>query len=203
MNYPNTFWENRYGAEGYTYGIQPNAYFKTQLDAAGTPGRLLLLAEGEGRNAVYAAAHGWQVTAVDFSPKAREKALALAEAQGVEFEYLIADIQEFDFDAHNKWDAIALIYAHFPAEWRAAVHRKCADALAPDGILILEAFNPDQLNRTSGGPKNIDMLYTVAILKQDFEQLETIECEAFTIVLDEGDGHSGFGEVVRGCFRKK
>ena len=203
MNYPNTFWENRYQSDGYTYGTRPNAYFKAQLDAAGTPGRLLLLAEGEGRNAVYAAAKGWQVTAVDFSPKAREKALALAEAQGVEFEYLIADIQHFDFDSHGKWDAVALIYAHFPAAWRASVHRKCADALAPGGILVVEAFNPNQLSRTSGGPKNIDMLYSKTILEQDFEPLETIECKELTIVLDEGEGHSGFGEVVRGYFRKK
>ncbi len=203
MQDPIRFWEQRYENTAYTYGTKPNHYFQQQLDALEKPGRLLLLAEGEGRNAVYAATQGWQVTAIDFSANARKKALALAQEMGVNFEYLLADIQQFDISALGNWDAIGLIYAHFPPDWRVSVHQKCADALAPGGHIILEAFNPKQLNRLSGGPKNLDWLYTQNMLLQDFESLEPVMCLESTLFLQEGAGHEGFGEVVRGNFWKK
>jgi SAM-dependent methyltransferase len=203
MQDPIRFWEQRYEDTVYTYGTKPNRYFQQQLEAFDKPGRLLLLAEGEGRNAVYAAAQGWQVTAVDFSENARKKALALAKEEGVLFEYLLTDIQQFDFSAYGNWDVIGLVYAHFPPDWRSAIHQKCADALAPGGHIILEAFNPKQLNRQSGGPKNRDWLYTPSMLLQDFESLEPIKCAESTVFLQEGTGHDGLGEVVRGNFRKK
>ena len=203
MEDPMRFWEQRYEDPEYTYGVKPNRFFQQQLDAVEKPGRLLLLAEGEGRNAVYAATQGWHVMAVDFSENARKKALALARQEGVKMEYLLADIQQFDISAHGKWDMIGLIYAHFPPDWRATMHQKCADVLAPGGSLILEAFNPKQLNRQSGGPKNRDWLYAQSMLLQDFEALEPIACTEATVFLQEGSGHDGLGEVVRGNFRKK
>ena len=203
MEYPSKFWESRYEGQDYVYGTQPNRYFQQQLDAFKEPGRLLLLAEGEGRNAVYAAEKGWQVTAVDFSAKAREKALALAGERETHFQYLIADIQRFDFASCEPWDAIGLIYAHFPPEWRAETHQKCVAALRPGGKIILEAFNRKQLSRLSGGPKNMDLLYSKTMLEQDFEHLDPIESIEATVFLNEGEGHSGLGEVVRGCFQKR
>jgi len=203
MENPSEFWEHRYASAVYTYGTRPNQYFQQQLERLEKPGRLLLLAEGEGRNAVYAATKGWQVTAVDFSANAREKALALAKERGVMIEYRLEDIQQFDFSTDHQWDVIGLVYAHFPPEWRAAVHQKCAAALAPGGHIILEAFNPNQLNRQSGGPKNIDWLYTKNMLLQDFKSLEPLLCAESTVFLQEGAGHEGFGEVIQGNFSKK
>lgn len=191
------FWNDRYSKADYTYGILPNHFFKQQLDAIPTPGRLLLLAEGEGRNAVYAAQKGWQVTAVDLSEKGREKALALAAAHGVSLEYQIAKIQDYPFAQNGPWDAIGLIYAHFPPEIRFKIHQKCVKALRPGGHLILEAFNRKQLGRLSGGPKDPDMLYSKTTLEDDFEPLELLEAGAYTVYLEEGEGHNGLAEVVR------
>ncbi len=200
--YPQEFWNQRYAEETYAYGTQPNTYFKQQLDAISNPGKLLLLAEGEGRNAVYAAQQGWEVTAVDFSQVGREKALALAAQRGVTLNYHHADIQVFEFDEHGPWDLVGLIYAHFPSEARASIHAKCIQALHPGGRLILEAFNPQQINRLSGGPKNVELLYGKALLAKDFAAMEILELVEDTVLLEEGEGHLGLGEVVRGLFKK-
>ena len=203
MENPNAFWDKRYESQEYVYGIAPNRYFQQQLDAIEKPGRLLLLAEGEGRNAVYAAEKGWQVTAVDFSTSGRDKALALARERGTTIDYLLADIQHFDFAKFGAWEAIGLVYAHFPPEWRTSIHQKCAKALAPGGKILLEAFNRKQLSRLSGGPKDVEMLYSKILLEEDFELLTPVEAAELTILLNEGDGHSGLAEVVRACFQKR
>lgn len=202
INYPNSFWDTRYASDDYTYGVEPNRYFQQCLDLIPTPGRLLLLAEGEGRNAVYAAQKGWSVTAVDFSVKAKEKALALAAGKGVEIDYFVADIQQFDMKGGAPWDAIALIYAHFEPEMRAAVHQKCMEAVRPGGSIIIEAFNRHQLTRSSGGPKHIDMLYAKTMLQTDFAALDAVELLEATVFLDEGEGHAGLAEVTRAHFKK-
>jgi len=203
MENPHMFWETRYSEAGYMYGIEPNRYFQQCLDAIPTPGHLLLLAEGEGRNAVYAAQTGWTVTAVDFSEKARDKALALAAARGVTFDYLVADLQHFDIGQSATWDAIGLVFAHFTPETRHLLHQKCVRALRPGGSIILEAFNHRQLGRLSGGPKNVEMLYSKLMLQEDFEGLDTVEISEATVFLDEGEGHAGLAEVTRAHFLKR
>ncbi|MDO8368229.1 MAG: class I SAM-dependent methyltransferase [Saprospiraceae bacterium] len=202
MNNPRTFWDKRYADSVYAYGTKPNLYFQQQLDVLPKPGRLLLLAEGEGRNAVYAAEKSWQVTAVDFSEKGREKALALAAEKGVSFDYQIANIREYDLIGNGPWDVIGLIYAHFPPELRKAIHHKCIQALKPGGRVILEAFNRKQIYRLSGGPKELDMLYSKIILEHDFEGLEILEATESTTFLTEGEGHAGLAEVVRFLLKK-
>ena len=146
------FWDARYEDEGYAYGTEPNAYFRRQLDRL-PPGRLLLLAEGEGRNAVYAAKRGWQVTAVDFSDEGRAKAQRLAAAQGVRLAYQVADLTTLNWQQPGHYDAVGLIYAHLAPTDRRAVHAAVAASLAPGGHLILEAFSPRQLGLPSGGAR--------------------------------------------------
>lgn len=200
MEYPFSFWDKRYSDDAYIYGTLPNRYFKDKLDAIPNPGRLLLLAEGEGRNAVYAAEKGWQVSAVDFSRTAQDKALKLAAARGVSIDYQVGNVQDYPFDSNGPWDAIGLIYAHFPSTLRSSIHQKCAAALAPNGTLILEAFNRNQMNRLSGGPKNIDLLYSKQHLEADFEGadgIQILELGEATVSLQEGLGHEGLGDVVR------
>ena len=200
MENPQAFWDARYNDPSYVYGTDPNDFFKHQLDLIPNRKSLLLLAEGEGRNAVYAAQQGWTVTATDFSVRGREKALELAGSEKAMLNYILSDVRQFDFEGLGKWDAIGLIYAHFPAEFRREIHQKCAKALNPGGRIILEAFNPKQLNRASGGPKSPEMLYTIDMLKEDFQGLEIQEAREETIMLMEGNGHLGFGEVVRCVF---
>lgn len=197
MDNPHHFWEERYASEAYVYGTRPNRYFQEQLDGIGAPGRLLLLAEGEGRNAVYAAQKGWQVTAVDFSEQGKAKALALAARHGVEITYHIADVLKYDLVRNGPWDAIGLIYAHFKPELRRFVHRDCVAGLRTGGHILLEAFHPRQLGLSSGGPKDADMLYSQKILEEDFQGCEWLEAAETTDMLDEGPGHRGLAELVR------
>ena len=100
-------WDQRFSAEDYYYGKDPNLYFKDKVDSL-PPGRILLPAEGEGRNGVYAAIKGWSVTAVDFSVEGRRKALNLAKEENVRLEYLVGDITETDFGA-EQFDAVGIV----------------------------------------------------------------------------------------------
>lgn len=197
MQYPQQFWDERYGQTEYVYGTHPNDFFKEKLDAMPTPGKLLLLAEGEGRNAVYAAERGWQVTAVDFSEEGKKKALALAEARGVELDYHVGDVRDFDFEKYGPWDVIGLIYSHFPAAVRAEVFPKCLSSLNPSGRILLELFTPAQLGHSSGGPKDVDLLYSEAQARTDFAQAKTLYAEELEIELNESKFHRGPAAVVR------
>ncbi len=190
------FWDARYEAETYAYGTEPNAYFRQRLDALPS-GRLLLLAEGEGRNAVYAAKRGWQVTAVDFSDEGRAKALRLALAQGVHLDYQVTDLTDLSWLRPGYYDAVGLIYAHLPPADRRAVHAAAGACLAPGGHLILEAFSVRQLGLPSGGPRTAEMLYEPATLAADFAGLSILENHELGVVLHEGSFHAGPANVVR------
>ena len=190
------FWDARYEGENYAYGTEPNTYFRQRLDAL-PPGRLLLLAEGEGRNAVYAAKRGWQVTAVDFSDEARAKAQRLAVAQGVHLDYHVADLTTLAWLRPGHYDAVGLVYAHFAPADRRAVHAAAAASLAPGGHLLLEAFSSRQLGLPSGGPRTAEMLYQPALLAEDFAGLTLLENHELGVVLHEGSFHAGPANVVR------
>jgi cyclopropane fatty-acyl-phospholipid synthase-like methyltransferase len=188
------FWDSRFAAKEYVYGISPNDYFKQKLDGL-EPGRLLLPGEGEGRNAVYAAAKGWQVDALDYSREGRRKALALAEQQGVEIHYDLADLETSVF-GEEKYDAIAMVYAHFRSAIRKDFHQRIMNSLRPGGYLIMEAFSIKQLGKASGGPQNADLLYTPEMLRDDFGRLEMLELTESEKELREGSFHQGMAEVI-------
>ena len=189
------FWNDRYEAEAYAYGTEPNGYFRRQLDQL-TPGRLLLLAEGKGRNAVYAARRGWQVTAIDFSDEGRAKAARLASSQGVHPDYQVTDLTALSWEQPGQFEAIGLIFAHFAPATRRAVHAAAAASLAPGGHLLLEAFSPRQLGLASGGPREAELLYEPAALTQDFAALHLLENREVNVVLHEGAYHTGPAAVV-------
>ena len=189
------FWNDRYSSQDFVYGKEPNEFFKSEIDKL-SPGHLLLPSEGEGRNAVYAAKLKWNVDAFDQSEKGKEKCEALAKENNVFVKYTVADAVEIQLE-QDKYDMIALIFAHYPSSIRKLVHQKCIKALKPGGLLLLEAFNPLQLNNQSGGPKDTDMLYTATLLKDDFAPLNIKYLEELTVDLSEGKHHSGKGDVVR------
>ena len=188
------FWNKRYAAEEYVYGQDPNAYFASAL-AKLSPGKILLPAEGEGRNAVYAAKTGWEVHAFDSSTQAGKKALALAKSAKVNIRYQTVDINNFRSD--NSYDAIGLVFAHFPPQVRQSYHRKLSGFLRKGGTLILEAFAKDQIEYNTGGPKNVDMLFSPEELRQDFSTFEKVDLHQQEVMLDEGPFHRGKASVVR------
>jgi 2-polyprenyl-3-methyl-5-hydroxy-6-metoxy-1,4-benzoquinol methylase len=189
-------WEQRYAAEEYAYGEEPNAFFKACLDQLPAPGRILLPAEGEGRNAVYAARQGWKVDAFDYSPAGRAKALRLAERHGVQINYEVADYETAQIEP-GAYDAVALIFAHKPESIRRATHRKLASALKPGGHLFLEAYSKEQLAYGTGGPPTEQMLYTLEDLREDFSAFEIATLEQLETEIHEGRYHTGLASVIR------
>lgn len=192
---PENFWNERYASKEYVYGTSPNLFFKEQIDKL-DPGQLLTLAEGEGRNGVYAAEKGWKVTAVDYSKEGRKKALQLAEERNVRLIYHLQHVENYEYPAH-AFDALSLIYAHFPAEMRQLIHRKAMHSLKKGGHLFLEAYHKQQINRDTGGPKNVEMLYSLDDLTHDFEKWNIIYSKKMTTHIDEGMFHNGEADIVR------
>jgi SAM-dependent methyltransferase len=193
-NNPADFWNERYAKEEFIYGTEPNDFFKQQLDKL-KPGKILLPAEGEGRNAVYAASQGWEVMAIDFSIKGKEKALQLAKMKGVNITYEVTRLQEFQSD--EKFDVIGLCFAHFPAELRKQIHQHVLEFLKTGGHVIFEAFSKAQLGNASGGPKTRDMLFSIEDIRDEFTQLEFELLEQKTRELSEGNYHKGKAELIR------
>ncbi len=200
------FWNKRYGNNEWAYGEKPNEYFREQLTNFKT-GKILLPAEGEGRNAVHAAKLGWDVSAFDLSFEGKAKALELAKNCRVQIDYKVGELSELIYK-ENYFDAIALIYAHFPAKVKSAYHKKLDKYLRKGGILIFEAFSKSHLkfssvNKNAGGPKNVDMLFSTDEIKSDFENYKIIELVEKEVLLDEGIYHKGRSSVIRFVGKKK
>ena len=189
------FWDERYSSTEFVYGTEPNTFFKDELDKLET-GNILLLGEGEGRNAVYAAVKGWNVDAVDFSIIAKEKTLKLAEENSVSINYETADLSEYK-PKSNYYDAAAIIFLHLNPKIRSDVHSKVVNSLRSGGTLILEVYEKEQLGKDSGGPQNIDMLYSKEELIEDFKLMKINLLKKKRIHLDESHHHKGEAVVLR------
>ena len=181
-------------------------YIKSILSTI-TPGKILFPAEGEGRNAVYAAKLGWDVFAFDISEEGKKKAEMLALKNGVEINYQVGSFDDVLFDNHS-FDVIALIYAHFHQDYRRVYHQKLTNYLKTGGYIILEAFSKkhieyNAINPSIGGPKEPEMLYTMEELTDDFPNFEQLEMMEKEIELNEGLYHIGKGSSIRFLGRKK
>lgn len=199
------FWNERYKASSYAYGEAPNVYFENCLNQL-PAGKILLPADGEGRNGVYAATKGWQVDAFDISEEGQSKATALASKKNVIIHYTIDDVNTIQLK-NEYYDAAALIYAHFHENDRKRLHQKLNDSLKVGGHVIIEAFSKNNLvyvakNPKVGGPKDISMLYNIEDLQSDFPNYKWIELQETVVNLEEGEYHVGQGSVIR-CFGEK
>jgi 2-polyprenyl-3-methyl-5-hydroxy-6-metoxy-1,4-benzoquinol methylase len=194
-------WQQRYQEKPFFYGKQPNAFLVSQGHRLRPGMTALALADGEGRNGVWLAQQGLRVTSVDYAEAALEHAQAWAEEQGVALDTECSDLSEWCWPK-GEVDVVVAIFAHFPPAIRADLHRKMLEALRPGGVLILEAFSPRQLGRTSGGPKDLAMLYDVEMLRRDFQGGRIELLEEVETVLDEGPGHQGPAVVVRAIVTK-
>jgi cyclopropane fatty-acyl-phospholipid synthase-like methyltransferase len=193
-------WDDRYSDETYAYGKQPNTFFKEQLSKL-PPGHILMAAEGEGRNAVFAAKLGWNVSAFDISEEGRKKAQRLANEMGVWVDYQVGDLRELAYTP-NQFDAIGLVYAHFPAPIRSDFHQLLHAFLRPGGIVIVEAFAKrhieyKRVNKEVGGPSDEDLLLSTAEITTDFSNYKIELLEERAIELAEGKYHNGEGWVLR------
>lgn len=195
------FWDERYGAEAFMYGTEPNDFLREQAALLPKSAEVLCLAEGEGRNAVFLAQQGLRVTGVDGSAVGLAKANKLAASRGVAIETHVADLAEWDL-GNARWDVIVSIWAHLPAPLRASLHPRIARALRPGGLLVLEHYHPKQLDYKTGGPPDPTMMLTLDELAKSFPgwiHEHTFEGERD---VQEGAGHRGWSYVTQARLRR-
>jgi SAM-dependent methyltransferase len=188
------FWNERYKEEVFAYGMEANDFLQAQSFPAGS--KILCLAEGEGRNGVYLAEQGHDVTCVDYSEEGVRKMAQLAEMKGVQIHPILADLNEFEFQA-NTWDGIVIIFGHLPSALRQKVHRQFFEALKPGGKLVLEAYHKSQLHFKTGGPMTDTMLYSEEELRSDFQAFENLKITQMEREVHEGAFHFGKAAVIQ------
>ncbi|MEM0963439.1 MAG: class I SAM-dependent methyltransferase [Bacteroidota bacterium] len=200
---PPDFWDARYAEADLAYGDAPNDFLASVADQLPAGGRVLCLAEGQGRNAVFLAEQGYAVTAVDQSAVGLDRARQLAEARGVEIETVAADLGTYDL-GDEAWDAIVSIFAHTPADVRRRVHGRVAEALRPGGVFVLEAYTPAQAERDTGGPgpQAMDILMTASGLREELSGLDVEHLAETERSVVEGPYHRGDAAVVQMLARK-
>lgn len=188
-------WDEKYGAPGHYYGTEPNDFLRERCAAIPAGGRVLCLAEGEGRNAVFLAQQGFRVVAVDQSPVGLAKAERLAVERGVRIDTVVADLADYRIDS-DQWDGIVSIWCHLPQPLRSAVHGQVVGALRIGGAFLLEAYTPAQLRYGTGGPKSVDLLPRLDELRAELAGLDLVHAVEREREVHEGQGHFGLSAVV-------
>ncbi|MGB7414669.1 MAG: class I SAM-dependent methyltransferase [Thermosynechococcaceae cyanobacterium] len=188
-------WNQRYSQPDYAFGTKPNDFLVEVIEHI-PKGRVLCLAEGEGRNAVYLAQQGCRITAVDASPVGLTKAQKLAAEGGVEIETITADLADYEIQP-DTWDAIVSIFCHLPATLRTQVHRQAVAGLRPGGAFVLEAYRPRQLELKTGGPPTADLMMKLTLLHQELDGLVFKHAVEKERDIQEGQFHQGHSAVVQ------
>jgi SAM-dependent methyltransferase len=199
---PQKMWDERFSEAEPVYGQGPNGYLETQAFRLLPGMKVLVPADGYGRNGIWLAKQGLRVHTVDLSPVGVERAQKAAAAAGLDMTIELGDLSTWNWPV-EEFEAVVSIFLHLLPEQRAKVHAAMLRALKPGGLVILEAFTPAQLQHSSGGPKQVELLYTSETLRRDFAPAEALELEEKEVPLNEGRMHSGPGAVVRAVFRKK
>lgn len=190
------FWNARYEGAEYAYGTAPNDYLVRQSALIPKGGKVLCLADGEGRNSVYLAQQGFQVTAIDLAEQGLEKGKALAQRAGVNVQFIAADVNTFEITP-GSWQGIASIFLHLPDALRAALHARCLNGLSAGGIFVFEAYSRDQLGRGTGGPKEAHLLPQASSVRADFPSELIVDFFTGEREIFEGPLHNGVGAVVQ------
>jgi cyclopropane fatty-acyl-phospholipid synthase-like methyltransferase len=215
----NNFWNSRFSEPGYAYGTEPNAFLVTQMHHLQPGMKALAVADGEGRNGVWLAQQGLDVLSVDGSAVGLRKAQELAKSRGVSIRTEVADLTTWKWP-ENEFDIVVAIFIHFPPENRSRMHAKMLRALKSGGVLIMEAFTPEQLEYKTGGPRVREMLYTVEMMCSDFDipacadvaqgnkpgttpAAEILLLQQALTELHEGPHHRGTASVVRLVVKRK
>jgi len=189
-------WNTRFSAEDYVFGTAPNAFLAREAWRLQPGAKVLALADGEGRNGVFLAERGMDVLSLDFSPPAQEKARKLAVARGVAIRTETADLRHWAWP-RCAFDAVVAIFIQFaPPDFRPRLFAAMMAALKPGGLLFLEGYRTEQLAYGTGGPSQIEHLYTEALLREAFAGAEIILLDAHDTLLAEGSGHRGHSAVI-------
>ena len=184
-------WDQRFGGDDYLFGRAPNEYLRAQAPLLPTGGRVLCVADGEGRNSVWLASQGFQVQAFDVSAVGVAKARRLAAEAGVTVDYHVSDCEQWPW-AEGTHDAVVAVFIQFadPA-LRERLFANMARALKPGGVLLLQGYTPKQLDYKTGGPGELSHLYTAALVRDAFAALQTVDLVEYEADLNEGSRHAG------------
>ncbi len=197
---PQAMWDERFRVEEPVYGTRPNLYLQEHAALLKPGCRVLVPGDGYGRNGHWLARQGYVVHTVDLSPVGVERSRKAAETAGLTMTIEQADLSEWQWPV-GEYAGVAAIFLHLPPEIRLKVHLAMLRALNPGGILIIEAFTPEQIKFHTGGPKDANLLYTAELLRHDFAGAEVLELEEIELHMDEGVKHRGMSAVVHGMFR--
>lgn len=203
MNDQREFWNERFGREGYFYGTNPNRYLASHIDTLPPRQVMLFLGEGEGRNALYACECGHTVTALDVAEIGLAKTALLAKNKGFDVSLIHTDLEQWN--PAQQYDAIMCSFLHLTEPLRSEVFAKAIHHLTSGGVFIGEFFSIYQFPKTTGGPKDADLLYTADALRAI---LETLPCNILELCeidtqLQEGTGHNGLASVVQMKVQKR
>jgi SAM-dependent methyltransferase len=189
-------WQNRYSVEEFVFGEAPNEFLASKKHLLPAGGKVLAVADGEGRNGVWLAGQGLDVLSMDFSPAAQAKARTLAERQGVSLTFKLEDVHGWTYP-ENAFDVVVDIFTQFSdPEQRARKWNGMKRALKPGGLLLLEGYTPKQLDYGTGGPKALDQLYTREMLEAAFAGFTKLQIIQEERAMSEGRGHSGMSAVI-------
>ena len=193
-------WDERYSDTEYAYGTKPNEFLVEAIQQT-AKGNVLCLCEGEGRNAVFLAEQGFNVTAVDASAVGMKKAQQLAAERGVKIETIVSDLGDYNIP-QNTFDVVVSIFCHVPKALRERVHQQVIHGLKQSGVLILEAYFPKQLEYKTGGPPTAELMMDLQSLRIELEGLELLHAEEKVREVVEGKYHTGHGAVVQVIAKK-
>ena len=198
-------WSTRYRSAGedYVFGTTPNRFLAAQAALLASGADALSVADGEGRNAVWLAEQGLRVTATEISPVALEKARKLAAGRHVEVDFVLADAVAWDYP-EAAFDFVVAIFIQFAdPPMRERLFRRMTAALRPGGLLVLQGYRPEQLANRTGGPPRESHLYTEALLRESFADLEILELRSYDADLAEGTQHRGPSALIGLTARKR
>lgn len=193
-------WNSRYESDEYFYGTSPNDFLRQNYGSIPS-GKVLCLADGEGRNSVFLAQMGYDVSSVDISTVGVEKTKRLAAERGVTVNAMVGDLADFDL-GKQQWAGIVSIFSHVPRLIRQNLHRRVVDALVPGGVMLLEAYTVHQIGRGTGGPQVPELLMSEQELRNELVGLSVIYAGEINRSVVEGTGHTGMASVVQFLGRK-
>ncbi len=189
-------WNQRFAGDTFLFGTEPNAWLREHAHHFPPGGRVLCVADGEGRNSVWLAKRGFAVEAFDIAEVGVAKARRLAEREGVQVDFHVADCDGFAW-REQRYDGIAAIFVQFAdPPMRARLFAHCIAALKPGGVLVLQGYTPKQLDYRTGGPPQVEHLYTEAMLREAFAALEIVELREYEADVNEGSGHRGRSALI-------
>ncbi len=189
-------WNTRFQSENYVYGKNPNVFLEEVQKKLQLTGEALAIAEGEGRNAVFLAEQGMNVTAWDYAESGLTKTKKLGEERGVNVHTELVDLNEATWNK-DMWDEIICIFGHFPKELRKKTLLGVKDAIKPGGYFITEVYSHRQIPYNSGGPRDLELLYSPEEFLQTFADWRIVHFFMGEVVRHEGELHNGLAHVIQ------